>query len=285
MGIEEIRKRNEQIENNRLIWQEVRSLEGKTNIEKLKHFNLISKEREKEIREIYFKRYYEEKWEVKVGTIKNQLIDSKKIAGTCHSDYYEKTLFESLNSLKRFERILAELRINPKYYTSDETRDKYEKKISLTYKKHEDKYYITGDGNNRLITVLAIGFPEILVNEICVYDEVNEIKDILLWVRNEGFHYEIEKDIKSVNDSSPIHLFTEDIYMTINGIEKLVIFKEKYEKMNVSNFKLKIYKFNSYLFNEYKNKYRYSDEITHLFHMKYLQLREHKLKMNKVQGD
>lgn len=278
MTIEEARKRNEQIERRTLMWQEINSLEDKTNIEKLKHFNLITNEREKEIQEIYFERYCLKDWEVKVGTVKDQLIDPKRIVGTCHSDYFEKTLFESLNSLKRFDRVLNNLKNNPNYYTSNETRNNNEKKIGLAYKQQEDKYYINGDGNHRLITAKSLGFPKILINEITIYQEAKKIKDILLWVRKNGFEYKIEKDYKDVNDSNPIELFSDYIHITINGINKLICFKEKYENLNVSNFKLKIYKFKSKLLNGYRNKYSHSDEITHLFHANYLEISEHKLK-------
>ncbi|WP_423478946.1 hypothetical protein [Priestia megaterium] len=278
MGIEEIKKQNEQIEKRTLMRQEIALLEDKTNVEKLKHFNLISKEREKEIRAIYFERYYKEKWELEIETIKDKFIDPKKIAGTRHPAYYEGTLFNSVNSLKKFDNILHYFRINPDYYISNESRNKHKKKLNLAYKKHEDKYYINGEGNNRFITSIALGLPKILINEITVYDESQEIKSILLWVRENGFQYEIEQEIKSIQDSNQIQLFFDDIYITINGIEKLIIFKEKYENLDVSNFKLKIYKFKSKFLNDYRNKYHYSDEITHLFHANYLKLRKHKLK-------
>ncbi|MBX9970702.1 hypothetical protein H7K06_24535 [Priestia aryabhattai] len=278
MGLEEIRKYNEQIETKKLIWHEVRSLRGKTNIDKLKHFNFITEEREEEIQATYFKRYYLEKWEVKVGTIKDTLIDPKKIVGTRHSDYYERTLFESLNSLKRFESILAELIINPNYYTSNETRNNNEKKIDLAYKRHEDKYYINGEGNNRLITSVVLGFPKILINEITIYDESQEIKNILLWARENGFEYIIEGPIKNLYDPIEIKLVSDCIDITINGIEQLIIFKDKYERLDVSTFRMKSYKVKSVIINNYQDKYLYSNEINHLFHAKYLELREHKLK-------
>lgn len=278
MGLEEIRKRNEQIKIEKLIWQEVRSLRGKTNIEKLKHFNFITERREKEIQATYFERYYLEKWEVKVGTIKNTLIDPKKIVGTRHSDYYERTLFESLNSLKRFESILAKLRINPEYYTSNKTRNNNEKKINLAYKRHEDKYYISGEGNNRLITSVALGFQKILINEITIYDESQEIKNILLWVRENGFEYIIKDPIKNLHDPIEIKLVSDYIDITINGVEQLIIFKDKYERLDVSTIRMKSYKFKSVIFNNYQDKYLYSNEVNHLFHARYLELREHKLK-------
>ncbi|MBD8109670.1 hypothetical protein [Priestia megaterium] len=278
MGIEEIRERNEQIEKRTLMRQEIASLEDKTNVEKLKHFNLISKEREKEIRAIYFERYYKEKWELEIETINDKFIDPKKIVGTHHPAYYERTLFNSVNSLKKFDDILHYFRINPDYYISNESRNKHTKRINLAYKKHEDKYYINGEGNNRFITSIALGLPKILINEITVYDESQEIKNILLWVRENGFKYDIEQEMKSIYDSNPIQLFSDYIDITINGIEQLIIFKDKYERLDVSTLRMKLYKFKSVILNNYQEKYFYSNEINHLFHARYLELREHKLK-------
>ena len=269
-----IQQRNDEIEKEIGIYQEMRNLEGKQNVEKLKFFNLISDQRINDIKNIHFKDIDFFEWEENKITLKEVEIETRKIVGTGHPNYSDISLYEALNNLKKFDGVLSQYLTNPSYYYSNGTRTNNDKELNLIYRESEDRYYINSHANNRFITALAMDLDKVLVNKIEVFSENKQLKRIHQWMTKNKFKFKTSSRARTITLES--EFFCVKLYS--DSLEKIESFISKYEKLNVSNKEMKLYKLRAFFCHNYKDKYKYTDDIIHLYHKRYLEIREHKIK-------
>lgn len=67
-----------------------------------------------------------------------------EVCGSNHPDYIEKSYFNLLLNGKRMNQNLQMFHENPTYYTDSTLKDP-----TMYYSKHDDKLYLSGDGNHR----------------------------------------------------------------------------------------------------------------------------------------
>jgi hypothetical protein len=257
----------EKIKKNAEIWRQIINIES--NDEKLLKFDLINIERLEEIKNEYIEDFYVEDWEFEVEIIENQYVSPSKIVGTHHSDYKNQYLHNVLKRLKRFNNTVYNYLLNSGYY-KDESRDTHGKKLCLAYKRHEDKYYICGEGNHRFFLSKIVGLDKVFVNKIYVYDEDAQLKQTIKELKQIGFDYEkTDKGLYVVSKNIKILLFGD-------MKDSLRNFIYEYKNMNVSGWNEFKYKLGLMFHNNYRRKYEYIDDVKNAVHFHYLKLIEHK---------
>jgi hypothetical protein len=245
--------------------------EIKSNVEKILKYDLLTKDELEESKNDFIGDFFLEYWEIKVDVKNDVFIDPSKIAGTSHPDYCNKSLYEVINTLKRAEPVIYNYLINPIYYVDNSVRKNHEKKLYIAYKKHEDKYYICGEGNHRFFLSKILQLDRVLVNELYVYDEDVELKRLIEEIMNLGFDLDVkEKSIEIAADNIKVVLQEP----TKEDLERFINY---YKNINISKWSEFNYKIRLSLINNYREKFLYSDDqIKHIIHFNYLELLYHK---------
>ncbi|MEK5056032.1 hypothetical protein MHH96_21830 [Niallia sp. FSL K6-0212] len=258
----------------REIWNSILKIE--TNSEKLLINKLIDNSRIHQIKDDFIKEYELKVWEYQTDILTDIYINPNKIIGTRHSRYNNKNLYEVLEELKRADINIYNYIINPDYYVNMNSRiDKT--KLYIAYKKHEDRYYICGDGNHRFFLSKILNLDKIFVNEVYVYEEDLQLKSLLEELKELGFDYHItENEIESeieINSSYVSIFLTGEIKNNLSG------FISSYKNLSISSLSERIYKISEFLSPEYENKYEYSNDIIkNAIHKNFLRLINHKRK-------
>jgi hypothetical protein len=99
-----------------------------------------------------------EYWEYSHSS-ENQLVDTGKIIGTHHCDYYEKSWVEMLGCLKRANSLTKESAL----------KWSKEKLWSISLDNFGGAFYISGDGNHRVTLSKFLGIPDINVGCVAYY--------------------------------------------------------------------------------------------------------------------
>lgn len=99
-----------------------------------------------------------EYWEYSHSS-ENQIVETRKIIGTHHCDYYEKSWVEMLGCLKRANFLTTESAL----------RWSKEKLWSISLNNFDGAFYIAGDGNHRVSLSKFMGIPEINVGSVNHY--------------------------------------------------------------------------------------------------------------------
>lgn len=99
-----------------------------------------------------------EYWEY-THSSENQLVETGKIIGTHHCDYYEKSWVEMLGCLKRANFLTKESAL----------RWSKEKLWSISLNNFGGAFYIAGDGNHRVSLSKFLEIPEISVGNVNYY--------------------------------------------------------------------------------------------------------------------
>ncbi|MED4990138.1 hypothetical protein ETC01_00590 [Geobacillus sp. NFOSA3] len=258
----------EKIKKNAEIWNQIINTES--NVEKLLKFNLVTSERLEEIEKEYIGEFHVEDWEIEVETIENQYVPPSKIVGTNHPDYKDQYLNSVLENLKRFNDVIYGYLLNSRYYEDNRFRDTDRKKLYLAYKRHEDKYYICGEGNHRFFLSKIIGLDRVFVNKVYVYDEDVQLKQAIIELKQIGFDY--KKTDKGV------YIISENIKILLHGDMGNVLRKFIYEYKNLDTSRWNEFKYKLGLMfnNNYRKKYEYIDDVKSAVHFHYLKLIEHK---------
>jgi hypothetical protein len=259
----------EQLKRNLEIWENINSL--KSNFDRFLHHDLLSEEKIEESRNEYIKSFNVKPWEFKIGVEYSDCVDPRKIIGTAHPDYQNIYLYDVIKSLKRGPGVIYNYIISPDYYIDEDLRETNEKKLFLSYKKHEDKYYISGDGNHRFFLSKILELDKVIVNEVYIYDEDVELRFLLQELNRLGFGYKIDKQ--------SIKIKSAFVYIELDGQikDKLEYFIDCYNKLSLSLLREKYYKVRVLFSYNYRQKFSYSnDTIKHIFHFNYLSLIEHK---------
>lgn len=139
-----------------------------------------------------------------------------KIVGTQHVDYIGITWEELLHQGKRMHINLPLVRQNPDYYFSDE-----KKLPTMSFNKHNDLYYVAGDGNHRSAIAKFLFFFESqrLLTHVSVYEYVvdweghNAIENLTETILKSGMHFTVKTNREAVerDDSSG---YKNDRFMT-----------------------------------------------------------------------
>ncbi|WP_256816549.1 hypothetical protein [Cytobacillus sp. Bac17] len=214
--------------------------------------------------------YSLEPWEFEVGEKYGVKVEPRKIKGTAHPSYMKKSLFEAFNSLKRGQSIVYNYILSPDYYNNLDLREYHRDKLHLIYKMHEDKYYISGDGNHRFILSKVLDINELIIDSVTEYNEDLKLKELLQQLESIGFAYEITVEGIIVNSK----YLEIELYGNLKSV--LGSFLKHYINLNTSTINEHLYRLKRYFTKDFMQKYAYSKEIMDICYYNFLELMKHK---------